>query len=171
MILEFQDPGVFAHAASNVVAYDPAQSMHFQLFHLAQGAGLTAESVVETYMHALEANGAVVDSSTASALYIAGKLTSGAISRQRQTLRWLVNWASIGIIDGLFTHSWYHFIQHAFESWNLDLGPVSEALLLTAISSAVYTPLYCAGFLSLLSLVEVTCPSFLVAPAAPASCG
>ena len=112
-------------------------------------------TAINTYMHALEVNGPAVDSATAATLYIAGKLTSGSIAKQKQTLRWLVNWASIGVVDGYFTHSWYHFIQGAVTDWNLNLDHVSETFLLTSISSLVYTPIYCATFLALLSIVEV----------------
>jgi len=52
-----------------------------QLAHTIQGAPAQAFSA---YMAALNTNGAAVDSSTASSLYVASKLTLSAVSGQRQ---------------------------------------------------------------------------------------
>jgi hypothetical protein len=139
-----------AHSGPAMVAEVPS----IDIQHLSASIGMAQALVVETYMSALKANGAAVDSATAATLYSAGKLTSAAISKQRQTLRWLANWAAIGVVDGLCTHSWYHYIDGAVADLNLQLDHIPETMLLTFISSMVYTPLYCAIFLGLLSLVE-----------------
>jgi len=91
----------------------------FQLAHVLQAAPAQAFSA---YMAALNTNGAAVDSSTAASLYVASKLTLSAVSGQRQTMRWLVNWAVIGVIDGYCQHSWYMFAENSLNSLNLQLG-------------------------------------------------
>ena len=94
----------------------------------------------------------VADGLVAALLYALGKLTAAAISGKRQTARWVFNWAVCGVMDGVCTHHWYHFIQSAADA--TTWGSMSKALAMTATSNLIYTPVYCAAFLFVLSLLE-----------------
>mmetsp|Transcript_23223 Transcript_23223/g.37283 ORF Transcript_23223/g.37283 Transcript_23223/m.37283 type:complete len:340 (-) Transcript_23223:131-1150(-) len=100
----------------------------------------------------MQANPLVIDGFMAGILYALGKLTSSAISGQKQTMRWLLNWAVCGVVDGVCTHHWYHFIQSVADM--TTYGTLTKALAMTATSNLLYTPIYCMGFLFLLSLLE-----------------
>jgi hypothetical protein len=93
-----------------------------------------------------------VDAATASGLYALGKFTSSFINGQAQDVRWLINWAAIGIVDGALTSSWYALIQGLADQ--SPYGLVTKTLLMMMASSLLYTPVYCAYFLVLISLLE-----------------
>ena len=129
----------------------------FDMLTLAQVVGTIVEApqlAYSSYMGALDTNALAVDSVTASLLYACGKATSSAISKKSEDdmLRFLVNWAMLGVIDGVCTHEWYGFIQGVAD--DAQVGKLAEAFAMTLTSSLLYTPLYCAGFLALLSLLE-----------------
>ena len=88
----------------------------------------------------------------AGAIHALGKFTSSFINGQAQDVRWLINWAAIGIVDGALTSSWYALIQTLANG--SSYGPVSKTLLMMMASSFLYTPVYCAYFLVLISLLE-----------------
>ena len=100
----------------------------------------------------VKCNSLFVDAATASGLYALGKFTSSFINGQAQDVRWLINWAAIGIVDGALTSSWYALIQTLANG--SSYGPVSKTLLMMMASSFLYTPVYCAYFLVLISLLE-----------------
>jgi|EP00802_Teleaulax_amphioxeia_P024386 protein Mpv17 len=106
------------------------------------------------YLGELAKNALAVDSATAASLYGLGVCTSSAISRKREPdmVSYVARWSSMGVVDGVCTHSWYEGIQGAADA--LQLAPRLEPVAMTLFSSLVYTPVYCAAFLFLLSLLE-----------------
>jgi hypothetical protein len=92
------------------------------------------------------------DVASASCLYALGKFTSALISGEEQDVGWRVNWAMIGIVDGMLTSSWYLFIQRIADHSPWELGPTTVLMMLA--SSLLYTPVYCVYFLILISLLE-----------------
>jgi len=147
MVTDFESSIALAHAAQ-VLRAAPAVSI--SLSQVAQALQAAPTAAFAAYMAAMNTNGAAVDSGTAASLYIAGKLTSATISGQRQvsprhqqsvhthcntqtqiytnqnpqTLRWLANWAFIGVIDGYCTHSWYHVVENTYQDLNLHLDHI-----------------------------------------------
>ena len=129
----------------------------FDMLYLAQAVGTIAEApalAYSSYMGALDANALAVDTVTAATLYALGKATSAAISKKSEgdMVRFLANWAMLGVVDGVCTHKWYGFIQGVADE--AQAGKIAEAVGMTLASSFLYTPAYCASFLLLLSLVE-----------------
>lgn len=125
--------------------------------HLVSAAGGTAIGKVFCATLALAwscifANPLVMDGFMAAVLYAAGKLTSSSISGQKQTMRWLFNWAVCGVVDGVCTHQWYHYLQALADL--TTYSTMTKALAMTATSNLLYTPIYCIGFLFLLSMLE-----------------
>lgn len=106
------------------------------------------------YWGALDEHALAVDSATAAALYVLGKWTSSAIAgtRDPDAARVLANWSVLGVADGACTHCWYGFLQDVADRAGVD--HVTESVGMTLTSSLLYSPVYCAGFLVLLSLVE-----------------
>ena len=106
------------------------------------------------YLGALDTNAMVVDSATASFLYGLGKITSAAISKKKEPdmAKFIARWSALGVADGVCTHWWYGLLQGVADGVEMDKG--AEALAMTVASSTLYTPVYCAGFLVLLSLLE-----------------
>lgn len=106
------------------------------------------------YLGALDTDALAVDTATASALYALGVVTSSAISNKWEPdmTRHVAKWAALGVADGFCTHSWYGFIQGVANS--VEMPRAAEALAMTVTSSTLYTPVYCTGFLVLLSLLE-----------------
>lgn len=106
------------------------------------------------WARALANNALAVDAAVAAALYCLGILTSSAISK-----RWeahmhshLARWSLMGIVDGVAMHSWYKCVQGVADSLNMSVG--LKAVFMTMVTSALYTPIFCAGFLFLLSILE-----------------
>jgi len=106
------------------------------------------------YMGALDANAMAVDSATAAFLYALGVITSSAISGkwEKNMVKHVSKWSALGVVDGVCTHSWYEVLQRAADSVALDKVPEAASMMLA--TSVLYTPLYCAGFLGLLSLLD-----------------
>ena len=105
------------------------------------------------YLAELEQNALAVDAATASTLYALGVLTSTAISEKREPdmASYVARWSAMGVVDGVCTHAWYECLQGGADA--LQLGRM-EPVAMTLFSSSVYTPIYCAAFLLLLSLLE-----------------
>lgn len=118
------------------------------------------------YIGALTGKGALsVDTATASVLYTLGVLTETAITGKAISARVVATWACLGLADGLATHAWYGFLQSRADDVTQQLVSVSEGVLtypgqlpegigMTLVSNLLFTPLYCTGFLLLLSLLE-----------------
>ena len=104
-----------------------------------------------TIMAVMHASPMMMDCLFAGVLYVLGKITSSAITGTRESQSGLTKWFICGLVDGYVTHLWYSFLalKFAFISNNL-----ARTLAMTAVSSAFFTPLYCAGFLLLLSLLD-----------------
>ena len=128
-----------------------------ELLVLAQTAKLLAYAPIVAYawyMAALAKNALIVDAITAAILYAFGKWTSVKILRKRESnmARFLGIWSLLGVADGVCTHWWYSFLQRVADG--AGTSKLIEALGMTATSSFIYSPIYCAGFLLLLSLLE-----------------
>jgi len=110
--------------------------------------------VTSYYIGALDANALAVDSATAAFLYGLGVVTSSAISGkwEQNMVKHVAKWSALGVVDGVCTHSWYELLQSCANSAALDKA--SEAASMMLATSVLYTPLYCAGFLGLLSLID-----------------
>jgi protein Mpv17 len=106
------------------------------------------------YLGALDANAMAVDSTTAAFLYGLGTVTSSAISNkwERNMVQKVSTWSALGVLDGICTHSWYELIQGVADAIQVD--KVTESVVMMLSTSLLYTPVYCAGFLVCLSLLE-----------------
>ena len=114
------------------------------------------------YMGAMDANAVAVDMGTASLLYMLGKLTSKALMGESAQLKddqamFLARWGVLGLCDGLCTHHWYELLQSmvTVEMPSASLADkFTDGFVMAAVSSLVYTPVYSAVFLLLLTLLE-----------------
>ena len=107
-----------------------------------------------TYNAALEQAPMLVDTGSASILWALGKKTAAGISKEPTNMQWLANWAAIGVVDGVCTHSWYQALQACMDTNIASIDVMGANGLMTLISSAIYTPMYMVIFLTLLSLFE-----------------
>jgi len=117
------------------------------------------------YLGALATNDLAVDTATASLLYTLGVLTESAITGKAHSARYLAIWATLGVADGVVTHAWYGFLQSRADDLAQQLVSVADGVLtypgqlpegvgMTLVSNTLFTPVYCTGFLLLLSLLE-----------------
>jgi len=87
----------------------------------------------------------------AGALYVLGKVTSSAIIGTREDLPSLSKWFICGLVDGYACHAWYSFLEF---KCRFIADRLQQSLVMNGLSSVLFTPAYCAGFLVLLSLLE-----------------
>eukprot|EP00961_Rhodomonas_salina_P230828 3119245-Rhodomonas_salina.1 len=120
-----------------------------QVLYLATATPHVAASL---FHQAFGSSPAVADSATGMGLYYLGQRTKGVIAKNQPSPDVLSRWMVIGLADGLLTHEWYGFLENYMRSFGL--GGLTEAAAMTALTTLLYTPMYCAGFLSGLSLLE-----------------
>ena len=132
---------------------------------LAAASGAAGEFLSAWYLSALATNDLAVDTATASLLYALGVLTESTITGKVPSARQLAIWGTLGMGDGGLTHAWYDFLQSRADDISQQLVTVKDGVLtypsqltegvgMTLVSSVLYTPVYCTGFLLLLSLLE-----------------
>jgi len=146
-------PGVLAHTMMGDIGVD-AMALYSQWHAATHTLAAAPAHAWAAYTAALERAPMLVDTGSASFLWALGKQTAASISKEQTTVRWLVNWAAIGVVDGVCTHSWYTALQAFADSNCGSLDAFGASALMTLTSSAVYTPCYMAMFLALLSLLE-----------------
>ena len=146
--------------AASTMLMDPAT-----LAHAAEAVVAVPGAAYAWYVGALTGNGLAVDTATASLLYALGVLTETAITGKAISARYVAIWAILGVGDGLTTHAWYGFLQSRADHLTQQLVSVGDGVLtypgqlpegvgMTLVSNLLFTPVYCAGFLVLLSLLE-----------------
>jgi len=106
---------------------------------------------LQTLMASARSYPLLLDCIFAGALYVAGKVTSSAILGKRESSESLTKWFICGLVDGWACHAWYSFLEVKFAYMTNKL---TQTLVMNGLSSAFFTPTYCAGFLVLLSLLE-----------------
>lgn len=94
----------------------------------------------------------LLDCLFAGVLYVLGKMTAGAITGKRQTAKGLTKWFICGLLDGWACHAWYAFLE---ANSNFITNRLQQAVVMNGMSAAFFTPTYCAGFIVLLSLLEM----------------
>jgi hypothetical protein len=115
---------------------------------------LTAIPVIalQTITTFSQAQPMLMDCLFAGVLYVFGKITAGAITGKRQTGQGLTKWFICGLVDGWACHAWYAFLE---ANCALITNRLQQAVVMNGMSAAFFTPTYCAGFLILLSLLEM----------------
>jgi len=106
---------------------------------------------LKTAMSSVRASPMLADCLFAGVLYVLGKVTSSAILGKREDLPSLSKWFVCGLVDGYACHAWYSFLEF---KCGFIADRLQQALVMNGLSSALFTPAYCAGFLALLSLLE-----------------
>lgn len=108
-------------------------------------AGATAVSA------AARTNPLLVDALFAGVLYVLGKVTSGAILNKKQSPEGLRKWFVCGLVDGWACHAWYSLMELKFA---FITDRLQKTIAMNGVSTVLFTPAYCAGFLVLLSVLE-----------------
>ena len=108
-------------------------------------AGATAVSA------AARTNPLLVDALFAGVLYVLGKVTSGAILNKKQSAEGLRKWFVCGLVDGWACHAWYSLMELKFA---FITDRLQKTIAMNCVSTVLFTPAYCAGFLVLLSVLE-----------------
>jgi hypothetical protein len=144
---------------ASAAAGPTAMMLDLDAVTLADALSLVPRAAYSAYAGAagaidFDSNAVAVDTTIAAFLYALGKLTSVVLSKDQESTDAveLARWGVLGVFDGLCTHHWYAFLQASFE--NVDADVWAKGVGMTAVSSAFYTPVYCAAFLMLLTLLE-----------------
>ncbi|EKX32147.1 hypothetical protein GUITHDRAFT_148817 [Guillardia theta CCMP2712] len=119
---------------------------------LLSAIGSVPSQLWQSYTEVLSSSPLQTDGVSAALLYLLGKLSAGKIANQKQEVAWLARWMLVGLVDGLCTHSWYHYVDDLANTYTQT--HLQHTAFMTVASSSVYTPLYCLGFLVVLSLLE-----------------
>jgi len=119
------------------------------VFQLASAAPAVAEIA---FQKATLAFPTLPDTMTATGLYYLGQRAKGVISKAQPSWEVLMRWMIIGAADGFSSHQWYAFLEKNIGSVHMD--HMSAVAAMTVATAVLFTPLYCAGFLGGLSLLE-----------------
>lgn len=97
---------------------------------------------------------ASMDCLTGMGLYYLGQRVKGVISKTQPSWDVLMRWMAIGIVDGFSSHQWYEVLEQFMSHQFPNSDHWFETVTMATTSTFGFTPLYCAGFLGLLSLLE-----------------
>jgi len=106
------------------------------------------------YNSALGFNPLMVDAITTMFLYLLGQLTLSLFTGKMSSRSVLTRWAFFGVLDGVFTHGWYHIVE-----WiSSTLAPGSSQGVNVGVkllfTGGFYTPGYCLLFILVGALWE-----------------